>query len=86
MNQDRTRYIREQSSDTVIWILGIKGESKEKVKDCILEQGVKSVLLHHDLLELELDEHEKIEVLKRVIKTFDGDIETMNFGDVDEGC
>jgi hypothetical protein len=86
MNQDRTGYIREQSSDTLIWILGIKGESKEKVKDYILEQGVKSFLLHHDLLELEPDKHEKIEVLKRVIQTFDGDIETMNFGDVDEGC
>jgi hypothetical protein len=86
MNQDRTSYIREQSSDTVIWILGVKGETKEIVKECILEQGLKSFLLHHNLLELEPDEHEKIEVLKRVIQTFDGDIETMNFGDLDEGC
>jgi len=86
MNQDRTERIRENNGETVTWILGVTGEAKEKIKSYILEQGIKAFLLHYNQLELATEEHEKIGVLKRVIQTFDGDIETINFGDMDEGC
>ena len=86
MNQGRVERIRESGSDTIIWILGLEGESKEKIKDYIMEQGIKAFLLHHGSIELEPETHEKINVLKRVLKTFDGDIEAINFGDMDEGC
>ncbi|WP_430885105.1 hypothetical protein [Fusibacter sp. JL216-2] len=86
MNQDRTKRIRENNGETIAWILGATGEPKEKIKSYIMEQGIKAFLLHHRSLELASEEHEKIGVLKRVIQTFDGDIETINFGDMDEGC
>ncbi len=86
MNQDRTKRIRENNGDTITWILSASGEAKEKIKSYILEQGIKAFLLHYNQLELATEEHEKIGVLKRVIQTFDGDIETINFGDMDEGC
>ncbi len=86
MNQDRVERIRESGSDTIIWILGLEGESKEKVKDYIMEQGIKSFLLHHVSIELGPEIHDKVNVLKRVIQTFDGDIEAINFGDMYEGC
>lgn len=86
MNQDRTERIRESNGETIAWILGATGEAKGKIKSYILEKGIKAFLLHHRSLELASEEHEKIGVLKRVIQTFDGDIETMNFGDMDEGC
>jgi hypothetical protein len=83
---NRTEHIRENNAETITWILGATGETKEMIKSYILDQGIKAFLLHHKSLELDIEEHEKIGVLKRVIKTFDGDIETMNFGDMDEGC
>ena len=83
---NRTEQIRENNSETITWILSTKGEAKEKIKSYIMEQGIKAFLLHHNQLELATEEHEKIGVFKRVIKTFDGDIETINFGDMDEGC
>jgi hypothetical protein len=86
MNQDRTEQIRENNAETITWILGATGKTKEMIKSFIMDQGIKAFLLHHKDLELATEEHEKISVLKRVIKTFDGDIETMNFGDMDEGC
>jgi hypothetical protein len=86
MNQDRTKRIRENNAESITWILGAKGEVKKKIKSYIMEQGIKAFLLHHNQLELSIEEHEKIGVLKRVIQTFDGDIETINFGDMDEGC
>lgn len=86
MNQDRTERIRENNAETITWIIGTTGEAKEKIKGYIMEQGIKAFLLHHKSLELATEEHEKIGVLKRVIQTFDGDIETINFGDMDEGC
>ncbi|KAB3527103.1 hypothetical protein [Alkaliphilus serpentinus] len=86
MNQNRTEQIRENNAETITWILGATGEAKEKIKSYIMDQGIKSFLLHHKQLELATEEDEKIDVLKRVIKTFDGDIETMNFSDMDEGC
>ncbi len=86
MNKGRTERIRENNGETITWILGVTGEAKEKIKSYILEQGIKTFLLHYNQLELATEEHEKIGVLKRVIQTFDGDIETINFGDMDEGC
>jgi len=86
MNQDRTKRNRENNAETIAWILGATGERKEKIKSYIMEQGIKAFLLHHKQLEIATEEHEKIGVLKRVIQTFDGDIETINFGDMDEGC
>lgn len=83
---NRTEQIRENNAETITWILGATGETKEKIKSYILDHGIKALLLHHKSLELTTEEHEKIGVLKRVIKTFDGDIETINFGDMDEGC
>jgi len=83
---NRTEQIRENNAETITWILGTKGEAKEKIKSYIMEQGIKAFLLHHNQLELATEEHEKIGVFKRVIQTFDGDIETINFGDMDEGC
>ncbi|HAW59345.1 MAG TPA: hypothetical protein DCX03_10110 [Bacteroidales bacterium] len=86
MNQDRTERIRENNAETITWILGTTGEAKEKTKSYILDHGIKAFLLHYKSLELATEDNEKIGVLKRVIKTFDGDIETINFGDMDEGC
>ena len=86
MNQNRTEQIRENNADPITWILDATGEVKEKIKGYIMDQGIKAFLLHHKQLELATEEHEKIDVLKRVIKTIDGDIETINFGDMDEGC
>ena len=86
MNQDRTEQIRENNAETITWILGATGKTNEMIKNYIIDQGIKAFLLHHKYLELATEEHEKIDVLKRVIKTFDGDIETINFGDMDEGC
>jgi hypothetical protein len=83
---NRTEQIRENNAETITWILGATGETKEKIKSYILDRGIKAFFLHHKSLELATEEHEKIGVLKRVIKTFDGDIETINFGDMDEGC
>lgn len=83
---NRTEQIRENNAETITWILGATGKTKEKIKNYIMDQGIKALLIHHKSLELATEEHEKISVLKRVIKTFDGDIETMNFGDMDEGC
>lgn len=86
MNQDRTEQIRDNNTKTITWILGATGKTKEMIKSYIIDQGIKAFLLHHKDLELTTEEHEKIGILKRVIQTFDGDIETMNFGDMDEGC
>jgi hypothetical protein len=74
---------RENNFETASWILGLTGEDKQKVKDFILEHGMKSFLLHHDELDLNDFGHEKIEVLKRVMQKYDGDIATIDFGDVD---
>lgn len=83
MYSDVTRTTRKNNCETACWILGLKGKDKEKAKDFILENGMKSFLLHHEELELDDFEHEKVEVLKRVMQKYDGDIETINFGDVD---
>lgn len=83
---NRTEQIRENNAETITWILGATGETKEKINSYILDNGIKAFLLHHKDLELATEEHEKIGILKRVIQTFDGDIETTNFGDMDEGC
>ncbi len=86
MYQKHIKSVRESNSETITWILGMNGMVKEKVKEYIMEQGVKVFLLNHIDIELEPEEHEKIKVLKRVLQIFDGDIEAINFGDMDEGC
>ena len=83
---NRTEQIRENNAETITWILGATGKTKEMIKSYIMDQGIKAFLLHHKDLELATEENEKIGILKRVIQIFDGDIETMNFGDMDEGC
>jgi hypothetical protein len=74
---------RESNFETANWILGLTGEDRQKAKDFILKNGLKSFLLHHEELELTDFDHEKIEVLKRVMQKYDGDISTINFGDMD---
>lgn len=83
MSETLARITRENNAETAIWILGIDNKVKSIVKDFILENGMKSFLLHHEELELPKEEHEKIEVLKRVMQKYDGDIETISFGDID---
>lgn len=83
MSETLARITRENNAETAIWILGIDNKAKSIVKDFILENGMKSFLLHHEELELPKKVQEKIEVLKRVMQKYDGDIETINFGDVD---
>jgi hypothetical protein len=86
MEKNHIESTRESNYKTILWILNLKKESREKVKEYILEKGIKAFLLNHMYIELEIDEQEKIKVLKRVLEKFDGDIETINFGDTDEGC
>lgn len=84
MNSQLLRTTRENNFEAADWILGLKDEDKEKAKDFILNNGMKSFLMHHKELNLSEFDHEKIEVLKRVMQKYDGDIETINFGDVDD--
>lgn len=86
MNQIKTNQVRESTAETICWVIDAKGKNKEEIKDFIMEKGIKAFLLNHNELNLGEMAHEKIKVLKRVLKTFDGDIETLNFGDLDEGC
>lgn len=83
MHSDVTETTRENNCEIACWILGLKGIDKQKARDFILENGMKSFLLRHSELEVDAFEHEKIEVLKRVMQKYNGDIEHMNFGDVD---
>lgn len=86
MDKKRIQAIRNNSCKTMIWILGFEGETKVKITAHILEHGIKDFLIHHQEMDLQPEEHEKIDVLKRVIQTFDGDIEAINFGDMNDGC
>lgn len=74
---------RESNFETASWILGLTSEDRNTVEGYILEHGMKSFLLHHEELDLTEFDHEKIEVLKRIMSKYDGDIETINFGDSD---
>lgn len=74
---------RENNFETASWILGLTSEDKTKVKDYILEHGMKSFLLNHKELDLTDFDHEKVEVLKRVMRKYDGEIAAINFGDMD---
>ncbi len=40
--------------------------------------------MNYKTFDFSLDEIEKIDILKRVLEKMDGDIETINFGDMDE--
>lgn len=76
--------INKRNSDTVAWILGFNTVTKKKLEDYINEHGVKYVLKNYRTLKFSLDEIERIGILKRVVEQIDGDIDTINFGDVDE--
>jgi hypothetical protein len=76
--------IRENIYETASWILDLEDNDRARVKDFILNNGMKSFLLHHRELKLSEFDHEKVEVLKRVIAKYDGEIESIDFGDEDE--
>lgn len=75
---------REKNSETLCWILGFNHEGKLKVRKYVKESGMKSFLLSYKTLDFTLEEKEKVGVLKRVLETFDGDIETIDFGEHDD--
>lgn len=75
---------RETIVETVSWILRPNDDDRKKIKDFILEHGMRSFLLCHGEIGLNDSEHEKIEVLKRVIENYDGAIESIDFQDVDD--
>lgn len=74
---------RQKNADTLSWILGFDSITKMKLQSSIKESGVKSFLLNFRKLDFSLDEKEKIAILKRILEKLDGDIDTINFGDVD---
>jgi len=74
---------REKNSEILCWTLGFNQEAKLKVRKYVEELGIKDFLLGFESLEFTLEEKEKIGILKRVLEKFDGDIETINFGDED---
>lgn len=76
--------IKKRNSDTIAWILDFNEISKKKLEDYINEHGVKYFLQNYRTLDFSLEEIEKIGILKRMIKQFDGDIDTIEFGDVNE--
>jgi len=76
--------INKRNSDTIAWILGFNAVTKKKLEDYINERGVKYVLNNYRTLKFSIDEIERIGILKRVLEKIDGDIDTINFGDVDE--
>lgn len=86
MSQIRTMKVRESTAETIAWVIDANGKTKGQIKAYIMDHGIKAFLLNHYELNLDEMEHEKIKVLQRVLKTFDGGIETINFGDMDEGC
>lgn len=83
MSKQLIRATKESNYETAAWILGLEGDDKQKIKDFILNHGLKSFLLEHQRLDLSELNQEKVEVLKRVLQKYDGDIEAINFGDVD---
>lgn len=75
---------REKNIETICWILGLKHEAKSKIREYINEFGTKSFLLNYKVLDFTSEEKEKIGVLKRILETLDGDIETIDFGEEDD--
>jgi len=82
-NKDLINNTRKENSDTLCWLLGFIGESGAKIKKYVNEHGTKSFLLKYDCLNFNSEESGKIEVLKKVIEKYDGDIGMIEF--VDEG-
>ncbi|MGV8147046.1 MAG: hypothetical protein ACLKAK_11850 [Alkaliphilus sp.] len=80
-NTDFITNEREKNSDTLCWVLGFNYKVNLKVKKYVKELGIKEFLLKFQSLDFTYEEKEKIAVLKRVLEKFDGDIETINFGD-----
>ncbi len=70
---------RKENSDALCWLLGFNNGSEQKVKKYINEHGTKKFLLKYECLNFTDEEIGKIEVLKRVIEQYDGDIETIDF-------
>ena len=82
MDQDMIQAVRQKHGDTICWMLGLKGEDKKRVKDFILQKGVRSFLLDFSQLDLPEQEKEKIQVLIRILENKSGDIKTMDFDDM----
>lgn len=74
---------REKNIDTICWTLGFDNQAESKIREHIEESGTKSFLINYKTLDFTAEEKEKIDVLKRVIEIFDGDIETIDFGEDD---
>jgi len=70
---------RKENSDTLCWLLGFNNESEVKVKKYVNEHGTRMFLLKYECLSFTDREIEKVEMLKRVIEQYDGDIETIKF-------
>jgi len=84
MNEVLIEMTRENNAEIVTWILGFDNDTRKRVKDFILDNGMKSFLLQHKELDLSENDHDKIEVLIRMMQKYDGDIVMINFGDVDD--
>ncbi|WP_156936240.1 hypothetical protein [Clostridiisalibacter paucivorans] len=54
------------------------------MREYVNEFGTKSFLLNYKELNFSSEEREKIGVLKRILETLDGDIETIDFGEEDD--
>jgi hypothetical protein len=70
---------RKENSDTLCWFLGFNAETEVKVKKYVNEHGTRSFLLKYDCLSFTDEEIRKIEVFKKVIEKYDGDIEMIDF-------
>jgi hypothetical protein len=80
-NSDLIIKNRKEHSDTLCWCLGFNIDSEIKIKKYVNEYGTRSFLLKFKCLNFSNEEIGKIEVLKRVIEKYDGDIENVDFGD-----
>lgn len=70
---------RNENSDILCWLLGFNNESEVKVKKYVNEHGTKKFLLKYECLNFTQEEIGKIEMFKRVIEKYDGDVETIDF-------
>ena len=82
MDHDMIQTIRQRHGDTICWMLGLKDEDRKRVKDFILQKGVRSFLLDFSKMDLPEQEKEKILVLTRILENKSGDIKTMDFDDM----
>ena len=80
-NRDLILNKRNENSNTLCWCLGFNNDSEIKVKKYVNNHGTRNFLLKFKCLNFANEEIGKIEVLKRVIEKYDGDIENVDFGD-----